>query len=1271
MHSRAIFVLCAIFGALLFVWNTQNAHATVDTFTSSGTWTAPAGVTSVSAEAWGGGGGGSGFGGGGGGGGGAYSIKSITVVPGNVYTVTVGGGGAGGTSSGSGTDGGDSWFNTSGTIFAQGGKGGVTTTGGAGGASSSGIGDTVFSGGSGGAGENGGFFNLHNSGGGGSSAGTASDGNNGADAGFGGGSGGVAPTGGAAGGAGANTGQIGSNGSNYGGAGGGGDGTGGDGAGGKVVLTYTAGGGGSTTVTNVTSSTSNGSYKAGSTISIQVTFSATVTVTGTPQLTLETGSTNEVVNYASGSGSSTLTFTYTVQVGDTSSDLDYVSAASLALNGGTIKDGSSNDAVLTLPTPGAAGSLGANKNIIIDTTAPTVTNVTSSTSNGSYKAGSVISIQATFSETVNVSGTPQLTLETGTTDETVNYASGSGSSTLTFTYTVQAGDKSSDLDYTSTSALTLNSGTIRDAALNDATLTLASPGASGSLGANKDIVIDTTAPTVTTLSPANGATGVSPTANLIITFSESVTAVAAKNLTIKKTSDDSVVETISVTGGLVSGSGGSTITINPSTTLDENTGYYVLIDSGAFTDTATNAYAGISSTTAWAFTTGAFDTTAPTLLSFTTPTDNGTYGPGRTITIVATYDETVSSDSRITITLDNGKKIILNTASGSTLTGTYQVGNTGSGEDSSHLTVSKIYTESVLDTSGNKRTDSTVPSSPNNLADSSKLVIDTTAPAVSLLTPKDNSTNVAINSKLVIKFSDPVFVGNGTIIINNVSGSAVAPGSFRSSSSLSSFHLFSTQAVTIDDRLIAASSSLVTGSGTDTITIDPGSDLQKNAGYSVQVSSNAFEDANGNFYTGISDITTWNFFTGSSSILFSPTPTPTPSPTPVFIGIIPCPPGSLTCDRFNPSPTPTPSSTPEPSPSPSPTPGPTPTQNPESSPPPTNPITPESLKKIINSTPAKITTIAVTATALMGIIASTSPLLSTFFSDTYELFQKTWQGFFSFFGLGKKRRPWGRVIDADTGEPVPAAHIEIYDHQMKQLKGTMFSNDRGAFSLIAPPGSYEFRAQKTGWVLTPSAPYVQLFAGEHVYDGKSVLVTKEKLLPIVLAMRLTDAVPVTLGLIWRRISQSIILFISRLSWPSIILGLLLNSLAVWISPAQLNVGIEVLYVVLIAVKILLRFVMGSAVGYIRDAVTNKPLDLAVIRLYEAGSGRLIETRTTGRNGKFLFLPPLGVYTIMIVRSGYEPYKESHIVVSQKKEALALSFTLQPIEKKEEIQENPL
>ena len=123
------------------------------------------------------------------------------------------------------------------------------------------------------------------------------------------------------------------------------------------------------TVTNVTSSTANGSYTVGANINVSVTFSKAVNVTGTPLLSLNSGGT---ASYVSGSGTATLSFLYTVAAGQNSSHLDATSTSALTLNGGTIIDGSGTAANLTLPTPGAAGSLGANTNIVIDTTAPTV-----------------------------------------------------------------------------------------------------------------------------------------------------------------------------------------------------------------------------------------------------------------------------------------------------------------------------------------------------------------------------------------------------------------------------------------------------------------------------------------------------------------------------------------------------------------------------------------------------------------------------------------------------------------------------------------------------------------------------------------------------------------------------------------------------------------------------------------------------------------------------------------------------------------------------------
>jgi len=127
--------------------------------------------------------------------------------------------------------------------------------------------------------------------------------------------------------------------------------------------------------------------------------------------------------------------------------------------------------------------------------------------------------------------------------------------------------------------------------------------------------VDNNNPSLSSASPSDNEENVNVSSNIVLTFNEAVDAESG-NITIKKTSDDSTIETIDVTGAKVSGSGSTVITINPSTDLTADIDYYILIDATAFDDTAGNSYAGISSTTALNFSTKpgeVFDETVKTL----------------------------------------------------------------------------------------------------------------------------------------------------------------------------------------------------------------------------------------------------------------------------------------------------------------------------------------------------------------------------------------------------------------------------------------------------------------------------------------------------------------------------------------------------------------------------------------------------------------------------------------------------------------------------------
>jgi hypothetical protein len=237
LYNLSSFLTLLLLLAFLFLSSGTSKAQTSYTYTTSGTFTVPAGVISVTVECWGGGGGGSTITTtgrrGGGGGGGAFASGVVTVIPGNSYSVVVGTGGN------ANTAGNNSTFNGT-NVVADAGDGAQpnSQTPGPGGTVAASAGTIRYAGGSGATG--GGTY----SGGGGGCAGTTGPGGNAPVAAAGsfgpgtslnGGNGGASVSGSA----------NGNGGNTYGGGGSGActnsftDRTGGSGANGLVVVTWT------------------------------------------------------------------------------------------------------------------------------------------------------------------------------------------------------------------------------------------------------------------------------------------------------------------------------------------------------------------------------------------------------------------------------------------------------------------------------------------------------------------------------------------------------------------------------------------------------------------------------------------------------------------------------------------------------------------------------------------------------------------------------------------------------------------------------------------------------------------------------------------------------------------------------------------------------------------------------------------------------------------------------------------------------------------------
>lgn len=123
-------------------------------------------------------------------------------------------------------------------------------------------------------------------------------------------------------------------------------------------------------------------------------------------------------------------------------------------------------------------------------------------------------------------------------------------------------------------------------------------------------VPDTTAPTLAASTPVDNATAIAVGDSITLTFNENV-AIGSGSITVGNGSDD--VRSIAVTDTTQVTVNGAVVTINPSADLRAGTGYHLLVPAGAITDTAGNAFAGITDATGLNFITAG--TTPPTTLA--------------------------------------------------------------------------------------------------------------------------------------------------------------------------------------------------------------------------------------------------------------------------------------------------------------------------------------------------------------------------------------------------------------------------------------------------------------------------------------------------------------------------------------------------------------------------------------------------------------------------------------------------------------------------------
>ncbi|MGD0088697.1 MAG: Ig-like domain-containing protein [Planctomycetota bacterium] len=263
-------------------------------------------------------------------------------------------------------------------------------------------------------------------------------------------------------------------------------------------------------------------------------------------------------------------------------------------------------------------------------------------------------------------------------------------------------------------------------------------------------VTDTTAPTVSFTSPANGAADVAINRIINVAFSE-----AMDPLTVTTT-------TFTVTGpGVTPVTGivayfGTTATFTPAGNLANSTLYTATITTGT-KDLAGNA---LASNFVWNFTTGAGADTTPPTVSFTSPTNGAVAVPINRIISVAfskAMDPLTLTTTTFTVTGPGATPV----------TGTVAyIGTTATFTPAGNLATSTPYTATI--TTGAKDLAGNALASNFAWSFTTGASADTTAPTVTFTSPANGAADVAINRIINVAFSkvmDPLTVTTTTFTL--------------------------------------------------------------------------------------------------------------------------------------------------------------------------------------------------------------------------------------------------------------------------------------------------------------------------------------------------------------------------------------------------------------------------------------------------------------------------------------------------------------------------
>ncbi len=268
-----------------------------------------------------------------------------------------------------------------------------------------------------------------------------------------------------------------------------------------------------------------------------------------------------------------------------------------------------------------------------------------------------------------------------------------------------------------------------------------------------------------------------------------------------------------------------------------------------------------------------------------------------------------------------------------------------------------------------------------------------------------------------------------------------------------------------------------------------------------------------------------------------------------------------------------------------------------------------------------ILTISIINTAAALPVFSLLSYLQFFFTQPFLLFGR------------RKRKRWGVIYNSLSKQPIEFAVVRLTHYESHLIVQTRVTDKHGRYVFYPKPGNYLLEVSKPGFSFPTQYLVDQKVDGDYtdLYHGEMIALEESE--PIALNVPMD---PVKVVETPRRVIYNY--FIRSSQHLLSLAGVIISFISLIISPTWI---IALIFLAQVAFYLLFRRLAMPAKakpwGRVYDTGTRKPVQGAVVRIFDRKFNKLLETLVTDNKGRYGFFADKNTFYVTVEKTGYQKF----------------------------------